>query len=243
MATTTSATPPPIVLVPGYWLGAWVWDAVVARLAERGLDATALTLPGLAPGATRAGVRFADHVAHVAEHVPPGRGTVLVAHSGAGAVATAVADRAPDALARVVYVDSGPVADGHVPDADLPADQVDVPFPGLEALGEQGASPEGLTAADRSRLETLAVPHPAGAVRDRVALHDARRDAVPTTLVCCSIPSATVRELAGSGEGMFAPVAALTDLTLVDLPTGHWPMLSRPVDLADLIAAEATRGS
>jgi hypothetical protein len=42
---------------------------------------------------------------------------------------------------------------------------------------------------------------------------------------------------------MFAALNDLTDLTLVDLPTGHWPMLSRPDDLADLIAALADHES
>jgi hypothetical protein len=31
---------------------------------------------------------------------------------------------------------------------------------------------------------------------------------------------------------MFAPIAALTDVSYVDLPTGHWPTWSRPDDLA-----------
>ncbi len=31
---------------------------------------------------------------------------------------------------------------------------------------------------------------------------------------------------------MFAEVAKLTDLAFIDLPTGHWPMFSRPTDLA-----------
>jgi pimeloyl-ACP methyl ester carboxylesterase len=116
-----------------------------------------------------------------------------------------------------------------------------LPFPGLDALAELGVRPEGISAADRARLEATAVPHPAGALREPVLLHDPRRNAVPATMVCCSAPSGTVRELAAVGVPMFAPLNDLTDLTLVDLPTGHWPMLSRPADLADLIAKEANR--
>jgi pimeloyl-ACP methyl ester carboxylesterase len=37
----------PIVLVPGFWLGAWAWDEVVDALRADGHDVTALTLPGL----------------------------------------------------------------------------------------------------------------------------------------------------------------------------------------------------
>ena len=62
---------------------------------------------------------------------------------------------------------------------------------------------------------------------------------IPATLVCCSIRSEQVRELAAAGEPTFAAVNDLTDLTFIDLPTGHWPMFSRPDDLAELLYREA----
>ena len=46
MDTKTPSTPT-IVLVPGYWLGAWAWDAVAAELRGRGYHVIAVTLPGL----------------------------------------------------------------------------------------------------------------------------------------------------------------------------------------------------
>jgi pimeloyl-ACP methyl ester carboxylesterase len=53
----------PIVLVPGFWLGAWAWDDVATALRADGHDVTALTLPGLDPAdADRASVTLADHV-------------------------------------------------------------------------------------------------------------------------------------------------------------------------------------
>ena len=36
----------PVVLVPGYWLGAWAWDEIAAALRADGHEVTALTLPG-----------------------------------------------------------------------------------------------------------------------------------------------------------------------------------------------------
>ncbi|GHD46823.1 hypothetical protein GCM10008097_17250 [Mycetocola manganoxydans] len=61
-----------------------------------------------------------------------------------------------------------------------------------------------------------------------------------TTLVCCSIASTQVLELASEGHAMFAEVANLERLDVVDLPTGHWPMWSRPGDLAEVIQAAAS---
>jgi len=242
MNTSHTSSDRPILLVPGYWLGGWVWDAVAARLAELGRRTEAITLPGLElVDAPRASIRFADHVTAVVNRVRElGGGVVLVAHSGAGTVAVAVADQVPELLARIIYIDSGPVGDGTVPRTDLSPDDIELPFPGLDALAAQGLSIDGLTDADKAKVAALAVPQPAGTCREPVILRNPRRNLVPTTVVCCSIPSDVVRGMAVPGT-MFAPLADLADLTLVDLPTGHWPMLSRPADLADLIAAEADR--
>ena len=40
-------TTPSIILVPGFWLGAWAWDEVSATLRDDGHEVTAVTLPGL----------------------------------------------------------------------------------------------------------------------------------------------------------------------------------------------------
>ncbi|MFB9670223.1 alpha/beta fold hydrolase [Microlunatus capsulatus] len=105
----------PFVLVPGYWLGGWAWERVAPLLRAAGHPVSTPTLPGLEPEPARRppGVTLEDHVAAVADAVrAAGPSAVLVAHSGAGKLATAVLDRDPAAVARVVYVDSGPAADG-----------------------------------------------------------------------------------------------------------------------------------
>jgi hypothetical protein len=55
-------------------------------------------------------------------------------------------------------------------------------------------------------------------------------------MICCSASSQTVRSLATEGNPMFAPINDLSDVTFVDLPTGHWPMFSESDALAELIA-------
>jgi len=53
----------PVVLVPGFWLGAWAWDEVAEALRSNGHDVTALTLPGLeSADADRSSVTLTDHV-------------------------------------------------------------------------------------------------------------------------------------------------------------------------------------
>lgn len=232
----SSRPTPPFILVPGHWLGAWAWDDVAARLTVLGHAVEAVTLPG-ASSPEEPPVSLTDQV-DALEKVVAGHATppVLVVHSGAGRVATALTDRHPDALRRVVYVDSGPAADGTSFDDSLPDDEASVPLPPWDAFRAEGL----LDGLDDERLDTFrarAVPVPGGVVRERLQLHDDRRLDVPTTVIASSLPSAQMLELAREGHPMFAEVGRLRDLEVVDLPTGHWPMWSRPTDLADAIAA------
>jgi len=76
----------PIILVPGFWLGAWAWDEVVAQLRADGHDVTAITLPGLeSKDADRSTITFGDHVdAIIAALEAADRPAVLAVHSASG---------------------------------------------------------------------------------------------------------------------------------------------------------------
>src|SRR5437870_4489246 len=108
----------PIILVPGFWIGAWAWDEVAAPLRAAGHDVTALTLPGLeSVDADRSAITFADHVDAICDAVTAaGRPVVLAVHSGAGAPGYAVTDRIPEQIAAMVYVDTGPAKGALDPD-------------------------------------------------------------------------------------------------------------------------------
>src|SRR5690348_15547036 len=109
---------PPIVLVPGFWLGAWAWDEVAAVLRADGHQVAAVTLPGLeSADADRSGITFSDHVDAIIEEVKAaGPPVVLAVHSGAGASGYAATDRIPEQIAAMVYVDSGPATGALDPD-------------------------------------------------------------------------------------------------------------------------------
>ena len=243
---TTTRSLPSIVLVPGHWLGAWAWDAVADDLRRRGHEVTAVTLPGLERDdperASRTVAQQAESL-RVTVHAAAADGSpvVLVAHSGAGSPVSLLLDQQPTAIARVIYVDSGPSSDGSAFDADVVPDMGEVPLPPFEELAAGGASLEGLSEGDLERFRARAVPEPGPVVREPVRLgNDARRD-VPSTLIACSFSSEVVMQMVREGHPMMAEVATLRDVELVDLPTGHWPMWSRPIDLASAIAKAAER--
>jgi pimeloyl-ACP methyl ester carboxylesterase len=244
MTTTTSS--PTILLIPGHWLGAWAWDEVLDHLTTGRSRAIAMTLPGLdGDDPERAEKTLDDQAAAILDAIARHRESadqpaIIVAHSGANAPVSIVLDRHPELVHRVVWVDSGPVAPGSVYAPDLPEEVEDLPLPPFDVLAQQ-ASLDGLSAEVLERFRARAVPEPGPVLRQPVELtNDARRQ-VRTTLVCCSIPSAQMLELARAGHPMFAEVANLERLDVIDLPTGHWPMWSRPGDLAEIIQSAASR--
>ncbi|WP_265520136.1 alpha/beta fold hydrolase [Oerskovia flava] len=242
---STSSHPAPVhvVLVPGFWLGAWAWDDVVPHLRAAGLVPHAVTLPGLDPAASahdRAGVTRDDHVDAVADLVAGLDGdVVLVGHSGGGPVVQQVVDRDPTRVRRLVYVDTGPLVDGAALRPALPADADELPLPSWGELADEGSSTDGLDDAQLARFRERAVPTPGPVARGPVRVSDPARLAVPTTAICTSLPSAVLAELANPGPPLHTEIGELTDLTYVDLPTGHWPMFSRPAELAGVIADAA----
>lgn len=242
---TTQKAHPNIILIPGHWLGAWAWDEVLVHLLpllgneER---AVPLTLPGLdASDPDRSSRTLDDQAAAIEQALTSDASpAVIVAHSGANAPVSLVLDRHPDLVRRVIWVDSGPVAPGTAFAPGLPEGSEGMPLPPFEVLGEQ-ASLAGLEADALERFRTRAVAQPGPVLREPVTLSNDARHRVPTTLVCCSIPSTQVIELVQASHPMFAEVANLDTVEFVDLPTGHWPMWSRPAELAQIIATASAR--
>jgi pimeloyl-ACP methyl ester carboxylesterase len=243
---TTTMSSPPIVLIAGHWLGAWAWDEVLEYLRAVHSRVVAMTLPGLDADDPERAAKTVDDQAAAVLDVFAGLGissdqpATIVAHSGANAPVSLVLDRHPELVHRVVWVDSGPAASGNAFAPDLPEGSDELPLPSFDVLAQQ-ASLEGLSAKVLERFRTQAVPQPGPVLRQPIELSNDARRSVPTTLVCCSMPSAQVLELARAGHAVFAEVANLEHLDVVDLPTGHWPMWSRPGDLAQIIGAAASR--
>src|SRR5687768_2391013 len=164
-------TAAPIVLVPGFWLGAWAWDEVAAALRADGHDVTAVTLPGLeSADADRSGVTMSDHVDAIVDAVEAADAPVVLAvHSGTGFSGYGASDRVPGRIAAMVYVDSAP----GVGALDSDFDGVEKPL-----VWEELAEEENLDGLSEEQLETFrrrAVPQPGGVIREGAVLqNDAR---------------------------------------------------------------------
>ena len=222
----------PIVLVPGFWLGAWAWDEVVELLRADGHDVTALTLPGLeSVDADRSSITLADHVDAICDAVrAAGAPVVLAVHSGAGFPGYAASDRVPQLIAAMIYVDTGP----GVGAMDSDFEGVELPLHPPDKLAEE----ENLDGLSDEQLETFqrrAVQQPGQVLREAVDLtNDARLD-IPSTVICTGYTSEQYQDAVKEGYAFVRGLSELRNVTWVDLPTSHWPMWSRPQELAAII--------
>jgi pimeloyl-ACP methyl ester carboxylesterase len=104
------------VLVHPAWHGGWCWKKVAPLLRTRGHDVFTPTLTGLGERShlARPETGLEAHVSDVVSVLRHEdlREVILVGHSSSGAVITGVADRVPDHIAHVVYLDAFVPADG-----------------------------------------------------------------------------------------------------------------------------------
>src|SRR5919204_2453829 len=199
-------TSAPIMLVPGFWLGAWAWDEVASVLRADGHDVTALTLPGLeSADADRSQITLSDHVNAICETVKAaGRPVALAVHSGAGAAGYAASDRIPEQIAAMVYVDSGPATGALDPDLE----DNEKPLPSQEEL-EAEENLDGLSEEQLATFRQRAVPEPGGVLREAPELtNDARLD-IPSTVICTGASSEQMKAWA---EGDYAWLGGLKEL-------------------------------
>jgi pimeloyl-ACP methyl ester carboxylesterase len=231
-------TPAPIILVPGWWLGAWAWDEVAGLLRADGHDVTALTLPGLESVDTdRSALTIEDHVTAITDAVRAAdRPVALAVHSGSGFPGYAASDRVPDRLAAMVYVDTGPGVGAMGEEFE----GVEKPLLSPEELAEN-ENLDGLSEEQLATFRERAVPEPGGVIRTAATLSNPARLDVPSVVICTAYPSDAYKEAAAEGQGWLGGLTELHDVTYIDLPTSHWPMWSRPKELAEIIGNAANQ--
>jgi pimeloyl-ACP methyl ester carboxylesterase len=215
------------VLVPGACLGGAAWSRVTSRLRAAGHDVHPLTLTGLAERAHNAtpatdlDTHVTDVIAHLQAHDLSD--VVLAGHSYAGAVVGGVAERAPERLREVVYVDALPPQDG-VSLYDMLGPEFRAAIEAhaggswrlhwftdeqLDAYyGDHGISPE-----DRAWIRAHDTGHPLGTHDQGIAIGPPR---VPRRYLRCTR----------------SPVAPPQGIDVEELDAGHWPLFTAPEALS-----------
>jgi pimeloyl-ACP methyl ester carboxylesterase len=240
-------TAAPIVLVHGAWAGAWIWRRVLAPLRAAGHEVHAVTLTGVGERAhlRHPGIDLQAHIADVSALVLAEElsGIVLVGHSYGGMVVTGAADRllahAPGSVRALVYVDAMvPLpgegwGDRHTP--EIVAARTAAAAAHDNALPPPDPRDFGIEGADRDWLLRRHVPHPFGPYRQPLDFDGARIAALPRTFVDCNAPAYPTI------DAMRERVRASPGFRVVEIATGHCPMVSAPQALVRELLAAAAR--
>ncbi len=224
-----------ILLIAGLWLPVSVWDDVAAELTALGHRPVPVRLPGVDDGPAEAAL--GDQVEAVLAAVDAADRPVVVGHSAAATLAWLAADRRPDAVRSVVLIGGFPSPAGSAYADFFPARDGVMAFPGWEPF--EGPDAADLDAAARARFEAVARPVPEKVSTGVVELTDEHRYDVPVTLVCPEFGPDEARGWVAAGD--LPELARARHLTYVDLDSGHWPMITRPAELARLLAEAAGR--
>ena len=226
------AGPATFVLVHGAGAGGWCWDPIVPLLEARGHRVFAPSLSGLDDPATGLDRHGADVVRVLEENDL--RGVVLVGHSYGGMPITVAAERAPERLARLVYLDAFAPRDGQSA-FDTRLDLAEA----LRGWVEGGLLPPippeyaGVETEEQAQLlRDRLVTTPMRCLEEKVALRSEAAARLPRSYVLCT----------RSGFGETAERVRADGWDYHELDTEHMAMLTAPAATADLLARIAATG-
>ena len=221
------------VLVPGAWLGGWVWNKVDRILVESGHNTFPITLTGMGDrvhlASPNIGMKTAiEDVTNVIRFNDL-ENIVLVGHSFAGKVAAAVADKIPEKIRLVVYLDSFRPDDTREPQGSFNLmqefgqfDEGSFTLPFSETILENiGKDVKG---KNKKLMLDRCTPWPVKLATDPITLTRSPR-LINTAYIFCTMSGDPVDEIIqGKWGELVGPYRKME--------TGHYPMVTKPDELA-----------
>jgi pimeloyl-ACP methyl ester carboxylesterase len=239
------------LLVHGAWHGAWCWQRVLPGLFQAGHRAHAVTLTGLGERAhlLHRDIDLETHIQDVvsAMDAEEMQNVILVTHSYAGVIGTAIASRSPQRLAHLVYVDAVVPAPGESwssthAEATRAARLASTQQSNHNAFAPPNASVYGLTDVDQAWVNRRQTPMPAAPYTQTLDFDPTQAALVPRTYVSCVARAFstidTIRPRVRDSK--FWGGAWLPGSQVIDLQTGHDPMISAPEALLEILLSRVT---
>lgn len=241
------------VLVHGAWHGGWCWQRVTALLHAAGHRAHAVTLTGVGERAHLMSpeITLETHIGDVARAIEceEMENVVLAVHSYAGMVGTAIADRMPGLLRHLVYVDAVVPEPGESWSSTQTAATRTARIEAAQASADFSFPPPdpsvyGLQGAEAQWVGRRQTPHPGHTYQAALQFDPRRVAATARTFVSCVKPALAtidpVRSRIASGQAWSGAWNAGGGARIVELQTGHDPMISAPGELTDVLLSSAT---
>lgn len=234
------------VLVHGAWHGGWCWQRVTLALQQQGHRVHAVTLTGLGERAhlLAPGITLDTHIDDVvsAIEVEELHDVILAVHSYAGMIGTAVADRLGKHLKHLVYVDAVVPKPGESWSSTQSAATQQQRLSAAQASTRFSFPPPdpevfGLHDADHAWVKRRQTPHPGNTYQAPLDFDIKRVAAIPRTFVNCTQPALATIEPSRLRvkDPKFWDGAWLPNSKLVELKTGHDPMISDPAGLTRIL--------
>jgi len=226
------------VLVPGGWSGGWQWRQVARLLQARGQEVFTPTLTGLGErvhlATPEVGIdTHIQDIVNVLEYEDLHE-VVLLGYSFSGMVVTGVAERVPERIRHLVFLDAF-VPEGGQSLADLAG-------PELRAVFTQIAQVHGngwLVPHDPPDAPKR-TPQPLKPLLEAVSVQNPRASDIPRTYIYCTDKAAgtTDNPVWAAVMGIIAQTAAKArgaGWRYRELNTGHSPWETAPRELADVL--------
>ena len=220
-------------------MGSWVWNRIVPLLEEEGNEAFPVTLTGMGErvhlATKEVGMETAvQDVLNVIKYNDLDD-FVVVGHSFAGKVAAVVADKRPDNVRSILYLDAARPAKVRTPQCafdpsefgPLPEGSWSIPL----TQGTLSAIGKDVEGENLNWLKSKATPWPLKLMTDPIVL-SVRFDAMKTSYIFCTGGGDPVDEVVNGKWGKLDGPYKIMD-------TGHWPMITKPEELAEDMMALA----
>jgi pimeloyl-ACP methyl ester carboxylesterase len=238
-AIVRAATQKTFVLVHGAWHGGWCWSKVAANLRARGHIVHTPTQTGLGERAhlISKSITLDTFVEDIVNHIKfeELKDIVLVGHSFGGNAISGTADRMPERIKHIIYLDAAMLENGQSVFSLLPPDVVaartkaaqetsgglSIPIPPAAAFGISDP-------AQQAWLTPRLTPHPLGTYTSPLNLKNKIANGLPATYISCTDPA--YAPLNASKE-----VVKKIGMKMIELKTGHDAMVTMPDPLADML--------
>ncbi len=225
------------VLVHGAWHGGWCWRRVADRLRDGGHKVFTPTLTGLGERShlMRAGIDLSTHVADVVNLMrwESLDDAVLCGHSYGGMVISGIAEKMPQAIRSIVFLDAFVPNDGEAV-VDLTGPAVVESVRTAQQRGDIGIAPRsaaafGVNEADRAWVDGLCVPQPIATFTEKIALTGARERIARKSYIRAG-------SYANPGfDRALAAAQADASWRCCSVPCGHDVMVDMPERLSEIL--------